>query len=169
MRLDYRISCLLSTFRREFDESGPAAASAAGATLVPKSGVVIEAPKVAVNNRINLNSISLKAESIFDKDTSSIGDVANFDENSVVDLDLDGQGGKTSTIVKFIVTRANFSKKSIAHRKNIYESPYAVGYERRLSAVGIRCASSAIPSFQPASGSAASFPTSPASRLRQGC
>ncbi len=96
MRLDYRISCLLSIFRREFDESGPAAASAAGATLVSNSGVGSETPKLAVDKRIDLDSISLKAESIFDNVTSScsISDVADFDENSVVDLDLDGQGGK---------------------------------------------------------------------------
>lgn len=95
MRLDYRISCLLSIFRREFDEAGPAAAAAAGATLVSTSGAGNETPKLAVDKRIDLESISFKAESIFDNVTSScnITDGAEYEESAAVDLDLDGQGG----------------------------------------------------------------------------
>ena len=52
MRLDYRISCLLSIFRREFDESDRSAAGN-------------ETPKLISSKRIDLETISSKAESIF--------------------------------------------------------------------------------------------------------
>jgi inositol 1,4,5-triphosphate receptor type 1 len=50
MRLDYRISCLLSIFRREFDESD-------------RSGN--ETPRLTNDKRIDLETISSKAERIF--------------------------------------------------------------------------------------------------------
>ena len=49
MRLDYRISSLLHIFRREFDETS--------------SGN--DTPKLTADKRIDLESISSKAESIF--------------------------------------------------------------------------------------------------------
>jgi len=52
MRLDYRISCLLSIFRREFDESD-------------RSTAGNETPKLISSKRIDLETISSKAESIF--------------------------------------------------------------------------------------------------------
>ncbi|KAL7012797.1 hypothetical protein ACKWTF_015057 [Chironomus riparius] len=67
VRLDYRISCLLSIFKREFDESES-----------------ISAETVAMRQKnIDLESIGSQAEGIFDyKKTSA-------------NLDLDGQGGRT--------------------------------------------------------------------------
>ncbi|EFX65582.1 hypothetical protein DAPPUDRAFT_65420 [Daphnia pulex] len=80
MRLDYRISCLLSIFRREFDESSPSGGASGNDT-----------PKL-LEKRIDLESISLKAESIFDNHhTKIIGD-------------LDGQGGKTFLRVLLLLT-----------------------------------------------------------------
>ncbi len=60
MRLDYRISCLLSIFRREFDESSPSGGASGNDT-----------PKL-LEKRIDLESISLKAESIFDNHHTKI-------------------------------------------------------------------------------------------------
>lgn len=76
VRLDYRISCLLSIFKREFDEteSSEAAANAEG----------LNAALSARQKNIDLESIGVQAEGIFDCDN---GDTAN--------LDLDGQGGRT--------------------------------------------------------------------------
>lgn len=68
MRLDYRISCLLSIFKREFDESEQA--SSDSVSLRQKN--------------IDLESISSQAEGIFG---GSLEDSSN--------LDLDGQGGRT--------------------------------------------------------------------------
>ena len=67
VRLDYRISCLLSIFKREFDETES-----------------ISNETVAMRQKnIDLESIGSQAEGIFDyKKTSAI-------------LDLDGQGGRT--------------------------------------------------------------------------
>jgi inositol 1,4,5-triphosphate receptor type 1 len=67
VRLDYRISCLLSIFKREFDESES-----------------ISNETVAMRQKnIDLESIGSQAEGIFDyKKTSA-------------NLDLDGQGGRT--------------------------------------------------------------------------
>ncbi len=93
MRLDYRISCLLSVFRREFDKSGLKAISDTSATIVPTSVVDKETKNCAVGKMNYLDSVSLKAESLFDNVTSSKANITHFDENSVVDLDLDGQQG----------------------------------------------------------------------------
>lgn len=101
MRLDYRISCLLSIFRREFDESSPAAAGSATGGDTPK----------LLEKRIDLESISLKAESIFDNHTNarvgggveSVVD-EDYDDGAAVDLDLDGQGGKTFLRVLLLLT-----------------------------------------------------------------
>ena len=60
MRLDYRISCLLSIFRREFNESSPSGGASGNDT-----------PKL-LEKRIDLESISLKAESIFDNHHTKI-------------------------------------------------------------------------------------------------
>ncbi|XP_037926094.1 inositol 1,4,5-trisphosphate receptor isoform X3 [Hermetia illucens] len=67
VRLDYRISCLLSIFKREFDETEPPTG---------------EAVSIRQKN-IDLESIGVQAEGIFGCD----GESAN--------LDLDGQGGRT--------------------------------------------------------------------------
>lgn len=68
VRLDYRISCLLSIFKREFDET---AAS-------EKTGDVILGQKT-----IDLDSIGTQAEGIFGSSEECAA------------LDLDGQGGRT--------------------------------------------------------------------------
>ena len=78
MRLDYRISCLLSIFRREFDESD-------------RSGN--ETPRLANDKRIDLETISSKAERIF----------GNSEEEGSA-MDLDGQGGKTFLRVLLMLT-----------------------------------------------------------------
>lgn len=67
VRLDYRISCLLSIFKREFDET---------------ENITQDAVNVRQKN-IDLESIGVQAEGIFgcSEDTSN--------------LDLDGQGGRT--------------------------------------------------------------------------
>ncbi|XP_012156517.1 inositol 1,4,5-trisphosphate receptor isoform X2 [Ceratitis capitata] len=114
VRLDYRISCLLSIFKREFDETelSAAAAAAAAATAAANTAATAEgspgdgnigsseasnnnaalmeaaaAAAAALSTRqknIDLESIGVQAEDIFDCDS---GDAAN--------LDLDGQGGRT--------------------------------------------------------------------------
>lgn len=67
VRLDYRISCLLSIFKREFDESE-----------------TITSETVAFRQKnIDLESIGSQAEGIFDYRKVS------------AHLDLDGQGGRT--------------------------------------------------------------------------
>ncbi|KAL5274464.1 ITPR1 family protein [Megaselia abdita] len=72
VRLDYRISCLLSIFKREFDESdNPNPQGDSAAAIVAKQ------------KNIDLETIGLQAEGIFGND----GDSAL--------LDLDGQGGRT--------------------------------------------------------------------------
>lgn len=77
VRLDYRISCLLSIFKREFDE-----------TETTTGGSPTGSPtQDAVNFRqrnIDLESISSQAESIFG---------GGMEQSS--NLDLDGQGGRT--------------------------------------------------------------------------
>jgi inositol 1,4,5-triphosphate receptor type 1 len=68
VRLDYRISCLLSIFKREFDESGEAVSNEA----------------VAMRQKnIDLESIGSQAEGIFDYEKASVR------------LDLDERGGRT--------------------------------------------------------------------------
>ncbi|XP_018312040.1 inositol 1,4,5-trisphosphate receptor isoform X2 [Mycetomoellerius zeteki] len=67
VRLDYRISCLLSIFKREFDE-----------TAAEKTGDVTLGQKA-----IDLDSISAQAEGIFGSSEECAA------------LDLDGQGGRT--------------------------------------------------------------------------
>ncbi|XP_039495318.1 inositol 1,4,5-trisphosphate receptor isoform X3 [Drosophila santomea] len=109
VRLDYRISCLLSIFKREFDESEVAASAANNeasqqqtqqqAPLTPGSanetdpldnsesmaaGAAAAAATAARQKNIDLESIGVQAEGIFDCERS---DAAN--------LDLDGQGGRT--------------------------------------------------------------------------
>ena len=76
-RLDYRISCLLSIFRREFDDSKPSIKAQIQST---NGGVY---PTIdSMEKRIDLEAIGLKAESIFD---NSIG---GEDVGYAVDLDL---------------------------------------------------------------------------------
>ncbi|XP_018347800.1 PREDICTED: inositol 1,4,5-trisphosphate receptor isoform X1 [Trachymyrmex septentrionalis] len=70
VRLDYRISCLLSIFKREFDETALSAAE--------KTGDVTLGQKA-----IDLDSISAQAEGIFGSSEECAA------------LDLDGQGGRT--------------------------------------------------------------------------
>ncbi|KYN28101.1 Inositol 1,4,5-trisphosphate receptor [Trachymyrmex cornetzi] len=70
VRLDYRISCLLSIFKREFDETALTAAE--------KTGDVNLGQKA-----IDLDSISAQAEGIFGSSEECAA------------LDLDGQGGRT--------------------------------------------------------------------------
>lgn len=68
VRLDYRISCLLSIFKREFDET--------------EYSTTAESVSMRQKN-IDLESIGSQAEGIFGCDEES------------VNLDLDGQGGRT--------------------------------------------------------------------------
>lgn len=88
VRLDYRISCLLSIFKREFDESDAqhqAQAEAAAANQANPSDPAAAATAFQQRQKnIDLESIGIQAEGIFDCDS---GDSAN--------LDLDGQGGRT--------------------------------------------------------------------------
>lgn len=68
VRLDYRISCLLSIFKKEFDECDPHQSNADAINLRQEN--------------IDLESIGMQAEKICcDKEPSN--------------LDLDGQGGRT--------------------------------------------------------------------------
>ncbi|XP_011690390.1 PREDICTED: inositol 1,4,5-trisphosphate receptor isoform X3 [Wasmannia auropunctata] len=71
VRLDYRISCLLSIFKREFDETG-------ASTAAEKTGDVNLGQKA-----IDLESIGTQAEGIFGSSEECAA------------LDLDGQGGRT--------------------------------------------------------------------------
>ncbi|KRF83699.1 uncharacterized protein Dvir_GJ22702, isoform E [Drosophila virilis] len=105
VRLDYRISCLLSIFKREFDESevlaqtqtGPNEEQTPPATAGTTDSEQIAAAEAAMaaaaaaataaaarQKNIDLESIGVQAEGIFDCERS---DAAN--------LDLDGQGGRT--------------------------------------------------------------------------
>ncbi|XP_070529835.1 inositol 1,4,5-trisphosphate receptor-like [Cardiocondyla obscurior] len=70
VRLDYRISCLLSIFKREFDETA--------STVAEKMGDVNLGQKT-----IDLESIGAQAEGIFGSSKECAA------------LDLDGQGGRT--------------------------------------------------------------------------
>ena len=150
MRLDYRISCLLSIFRREFDESSPGITAAmttpSGSqsttpgtnfgigepSLIPSSSSssARQAP-VPVEKRIDLETISSKAESIFDntagrrrRDKAKAAAALQAtgpqqqelqqlteqqtqmddEDDPAVDLDLDGQGGKTFLRVLLLLT-----------------------------------------------------------------
>jgi len=110
VRLDYRISCLLSIFKREFDESEVAASAASNEAgqqqsqqqqpttpgssnetdplespeSVAAAAAAAAAATAARQKNIDLESIGVQAEGIFDCERS---DAAN--------LDLDGQGGRT--------------------------------------------------------------------------
>ncbi|TDG47572.1 hypothetical protein AWZ03_006011 [Drosophila navojoa] len=108
VRLDYRISCLLSIFKREFDESEvvtqappPGANEEQNQQTTPGSTGTTDAEQIAAaeaamaaaaaasaaaarQKNIDLESIGIQAEGIFDCERS---DAAN--------LDLDGQGGRT--------------------------------------------------------------------------
>lgn len=105
VRLDYRISCLLSIFKREFDESEVLAQTQAGPSeeqTPPASAGTTDSEQIAAaeaamaaaaaaataaaarQKNIDLESIGVQAEGIFDCERS---DAAN--------LDLDGQGGRT--------------------------------------------------------------------------
>jgi len=109
VRLDYRISCLLSIFKREFDESEVAASASSNEASQQQSqqqepqtpgssnetdpldsaesvaaGAAAAAATTARQKNIDLESIGVQAEGIFDCERS---DAAN--------LDLDGQGGRT--------------------------------------------------------------------------
>lgn len=116
VRLDYRISCLLSIFKREFDESEVAAAAASNETGQPSSqlsqqpttpgsanesdplataesmaaAAAAAAATAARQKNIDLESIGVQAEGIFDCERS---DAAN--------LDLDGQGDAPSCASSF--------------------------------------------------------------------
>nr|BAA14399.1 inositol 1,4,5-trisphosphate receptor [Drosophila melanogaster] len=107
VRLDYRISCLLSIFKREFDESEvplrPLAMRqvsssrnnrnrrrlAAPMRLIPSTVPSLWPPRCAAaattarQKNIDLESIGVQAEGIFDC------------ERTPANLDLDGQGGRT--------------------------------------------------------------------------
>lgn len=85
VRLDYRISCLLSIFKREFDESES-----------------ISNETVAMRQKnIDLESIGLQAEGIFDykkvsTHQSELDDkLTALNSKTSANLDLDGQGGRT--------------------------------------------------------------------------
>ncbi|KAM7363236.1 inositol 1,4,5,-trisphosphate receptor isoform 1-T15 [Cochliomyia hominivorax] len=89
VRLDYRISCLLSIFKREFDESDAQQHTQADAAANNQANTSDPAAAAATafqqrQKNIDLESIGIQAEGIFDCDS---GDSAN--------LDLDGQGGRT--------------------------------------------------------------------------
>ncbi|XP_058178400.1 inositol 1,4,5-trisphosphate receptor [Anopheles ziemanni] len=110
VRLDYRISCLLSIFKREFDENEQTAAAAANSTSEGhgtmsnesttsadghtrpgggRSEGTSHAPPTAENinlrqKNIDLESIGFQAEGIF-----------GCTEDTYNPLDLDGQGGRT--------------------------------------------------------------------------
>ncbi|XP_053664267.1 inositol 1,4,5-trisphosphate receptor [Anopheles marshallii] len=103
VRLDYRISCLLSIFKREFDENEQTASTAKGhGTMSSESTSVTEGhsssntsktdstlPPTAENinlrqKNIDLESIGYQAEGIF-----------GCTEDTYNPLDLDGQGGRT--------------------------------------------------------------------------
>jgi len=73
-RLDYRISCLLSFFRREFDDSKPIKAQ-----IQSTNGGVY--PTVdSMEKRIDLEAIGLKTESIFDNpiEGEDVGDAIDL-------------------------------------------------------------------------------------------
>ncbi|XP_037951904.1 inositol 1,4,5-trisphosphate receptor [Teleopsis dalmanni] len=76
VRLDYRISCLLSIFKREFDET-----ETGGTHADPTAAAA--ALSVRQKN-IDLESIGMQAEGIFD-----------CEKGDAINLDLDGQGGRT--------------------------------------------------------------------------
>lgn len=112
VRLDYRISCLLSIFKREFDESdvvqsqtatedqsqqqqqqqhqttpgsaGTDSEQIAAAEAAMAAAAAAASAAAARQRNIDLESIGVQAEGIFDCERS---DAAN--------LDLDGQGGRT--------------------------------------------------------------------------
>lgn len=75
VRLDYRITCLLSIFRKEFDETG-------------QSGEA----KGTERHNVDLETVAAQAEGIF----GTLGDCEN--------LDLDGKGGKTFLRVLLLLT-----------------------------------------------------------------
>ena len=68
-RLDYRISCLLSIFRREFDDSNKSSKASTASTPTTSS---LPTPD-SLEKRIDLDEIAVQAEAIFD--TSSEDDL----------------------------------------------------------------------------------------------
>lgn len=89
VRLDYRISCLLSIFKREFDESDAQQQAAQPESAVSNQNNSLDPQAAATafqqrQKNIDLESIGIQAEGIFDCNS---GDSGN--------LDLDGQGGRT--------------------------------------------------------------------------
>ncbi|XP_052861613.1 inositol 1,4,5-trisphosphate receptor isoform X2 [Anopheles cruzii] len=101
VRLDYRISCLLSIFKREFDENeqtttdarpiAPSPIMAPPTVIAPvEPPVSVVAPAATAENinlrqkNIDLESIGYQAEGIF-----------GCTEDTYNPLDLDGQGGRT--------------------------------------------------------------------------
>ena len=82
-RLDYRITGLLSIFKREFDESLVADVSSDGNQNENGSEPIITPPMDMEEKGIDLEKIGVEAESIFGAEDGSD------------DIDLDGAGGKT--------------------------------------------------------------------------
>ena len=68
-RLDYRISCLLSIFRREFDDSNKSSKASTPSTPTTSN---LPTPD-SLEKRIDLDEIAVQAEAIFD--TSSEDDL----------------------------------------------------------------------------------------------
>ncbi|EAL40093.3 AGAP006475-PA [Anopheles gambiae str. PEST] len=108
VRLDYRISCLLSIFKREFDENEQTAST--GAALAPPTVIVPETPTIippggggvpsttsdATSPAVSVVNINLRQKNI---DLESIGyqaeGIFGCTEDTYNPLDLDGQGGRT--------------------------------------------------------------------------
>ena len=91
MRLDYRISCLLSIFHREFDDLCPAGAALGG-----------RATPILMERSIDLEKISLKAKSFFENHHFKSATEQN--DWAAVDFDLDGHGGKKFLRVLLLLT-----------------------------------------------------------------
>ncbi|XP_031569863.1 inositol 1,4,5-trisphosphate receptor type 1-like [Actinia tenebrosa] len=88
VRLDYRISSLLTIFKKDFDESNANMGEVDGDTGKKKRCKIDEAGVphfLAPHTWIDLENISAQAEAIFG---GSLG-------SAEIDLDLDGQGGRT--------------------------------------------------------------------------
>uniref|UniRef100_A0A6E8VQ97 Inositol 1,4,5-trisphosphate receptor n=1 Tax=Anopheles coluzzii TaxID=1518534 RepID=A0A6E8VQ97_ANOCL len=108
VRLDYRISCLLSIFKREFDENEQTAST--GAALAPPTVIVPETPTIippggggvpstsndTTSPAVSVVNINLRQKNI---DLESIGyqaeGIFGCTEDTYNPLDLDGQGGRT--------------------------------------------------------------------------
>ena len=64
-RLDYRISCLLSIFRREFDDVRPPSSKPSTSTLNDGGNVNFPTADL-IEKKIDLDEIGLQAEAIFE-------------------------------------------------------------------------------------------------------